>query len=302
MRNPLPTSLYISGGIFFLFWICFSGACNLIDPEEPAPAYLYVPEFRLQTNPASQGSDSHKITDIWLTADGRFLGVYSLPATVPVLAEGQTGIIIEPGIKNNGINGASISYPLYRIYETTVDLIPGKTDTIRPVTFYISNLKVAAIDDFESPGRLFNKVLNDSGDGMVSTGDDAFEGNFSGLITLDKDRPVVEISTTRLFQDLTATSPVVYLEVNYKAEAPVVFGVIGYVGGPGGLSNPILDPGFAPKDTWNKIYFNLSPLLTDPQYTGGYQLVLQAFIPQENGRLVRDSARILMDNIKLLHL
>lgn len=302
MKNPLPSFFKKVGGKFFLLCICFSSACNLIDPEEPTPAYLYIPEFRLQTNPATQGTDSHKITDIWLTVNGKFIGVYPLPATVPVLAEGQAEIIIEPGIKNNGINGASISYPLYRIYETAMDLAPGKTDTIRPLTSYISNLKVAAIDDFESGGRLFNKVLNDSGSGMVATSDDVFEGNFSGLITLDKDRSVVEISTTRLFQDLTATSPVVYLEVNYKAEAPVVFGVIGYVGGPGGLSTAILDPGFAPKDTWNKIYFNLSPLLTDPQYTGGYQLVLQAFIPQENGQFIVDSAKILMDNIKLLHL
>ena len=119
------------------------------------------------------------------------------------------------------------------------------------------------------------------------------------MIRLDKDHPVQEITTTRLFKDLTTVSPVVYLEVSYKAEAPVIFGVIGYGSG---LSTPILDPGFAPKDTWNKIYFNLSSLLTDPQYTDGYQLVMQAFIPQVNGQLEMDSAKVWLDNIKLLHL
>lgn len=278
--------------------LAFSG-CFLAGDDEGVPAYIHIPSFKLETQPGTQGSAAQKITDVWVSVNDRFLGVYPLPATVPVLESGQVDVLLEAGIKDNGINATSVSYPFYRIYETSADLEIGEVDTLRPVVTYLSGLKFAAIEDFESSNLLFNKLLNSGGDGLVRTTGDVFEGDYSGLIRLDKDHPVQEITTTRLFKDLTTVSPVVYLEVSYKAEAPVIFGVIGYGSG---LSTPILDPGFAPKDTWNKIYFNLSSLLTDPQYTDGYQLVMQAFIPQVNGQLEMDSAKVWLDNIKLLHL
>ncbi|HQU57565.1 MAG TPA: hypothetical protein PLU64_00170, partial [Saprospiraceae bacterium] len=107
--------------------------------------------------------------------------------------------------------------------------------------------------------------------------------------------------TTERFSGLASRSPFVYLEVNYKSDVPVLFGLIG--NRKNGIPSQeviILDPGFVPKAEWNKIYFNLSYLINEINQEE-YQVVFQAFIPIENGQFSRKQANVWLDNIKLLH-
>ncbi|MCB0638866.1 MAG: hypothetical protein KDC54_19695, partial [Lewinella sp.] len=53
---------------------CLLPACDLINPEEPIPAYLYVAPFALNTAPNIEGSNSAKITEGWVFVNGEFLG------------------------------------------------------------------------------------------------------------------------------------------------------------------------------------------------------------------------------------
>ena len=48
------------------------------------------------------------------------------------------------------------------------------------------------------------------------------------------------------------------------------------------------------------VYFNLSRMIVDLNREE-YQVVLQAYIPIENGQLSKKSADIWLDNIKLVH-
>lgn len=270
--------------------------CNLINPEESIPSYIRIEPFTLETE-AAQGSSSEKITEGWLTVNGEFLGVYQLPAMVPVLQEGMVDIFLEAGIKDNGIGSTPDIYPFYEAYETQIELIPNQDFTINPSIGYIPDTRFSFIEDFESGSTIFQDVLLGEGEIQVNTAD-VFEGNFSGQIELSENDPILEIATLEAYQDLANRSPFVYLEVNYKSDVPVTFGLVGRNGA--NAPSTVFEPGFNPKDSWNKIYFNLSGLLATSPFDA-HQIGLSAFIPVENGQLTQNNARVYLDNIKLVH-
>lgn len=277
------------------------GGCDLINPEEPIPAYLYVTGFDLETNATTEGTNSHKITDVWVSVDGNFLGAYTLPALIPVLETGEHAISLDAGIKDNGISATPEIYPFYQTYQVTVDLAENETDTLRPVTRYKTGVKFSLIEPFESTNHQFRDIRNPAGaTGIQISSEDAFEGDFSGLITLDssQNKNYVEISSLDRFRDLMKDGVYVYLELNYKSQVPVIWGVTGHLDG--GSSSTLYDPGFVPKEEWNKIYFNLSKMIFDGDFDE-YQVSFQAFIPVENGKPSLPVAKIWLDNIKLVH-
>lgn len=281
-----------------LGWLALVGLlwqCDLVNPEEATPAYLKIEEFTFTTSVA-QGSNHQKITEVWVSINGEFLGVYDLPALVPVLAFGPTVVKLEAGIRDNGISSIPEIYPFYDPFTVNVDLAAGQTTNITPSTRYIDGIQFGFIEDFEdSRPRIFVEQL--TGETPLNrTQTDVFEGGYSGHIALTKaNNPVVELATGLDFGDLQSAGVFVYLEVTYKSEAPVAWGIVGpgdAILGPEGF----FDVGFTPKDDWNKIYFNLSEMIFTSQLDE-YKIGLQAFLLETSP----DSANVFLDNIKLVH-
>ncbi|MCB9080263.1 MAG: hypothetical protein H6555_00960 [Lewinellaceae bacterium] len=278
-------------------------ACELINPEEAIPAYLRVEPFTLTTT-ATQGSNSQKITEAWLFVDDDFLGVYALPATIPLLVTGEGTIRLEPGIKDNGIASTPEIYPFYQPFTQTVTLAPDQTVTLRPTTTYKPTTRFALIENFERGSHLFPFLVSGTDVNRITIvgGVDAFEGNGSGLLRVTTDAPLATIATGARFRDLQASNINVYLEVNYRAEAPVVFGLLAYNQvGQASNGDIVFAAGFNASPTWNKIYFNLTQVLLERQ-PAEFQLLMQTALPAgENGQPAPAAANIWLDNIKLVH-
>jgi hypothetical protein len=284
--------------VFFLAGSLLS--CELINPEEPIPAYLYVKPFQFSAG-SRQGSASHKITEVWVSADGDFLGAYNLPAVVPVLKQGKVNVRLEAGIRDNGRSATPEIYPFYQIIEQSIDLKPNRLDTLRPQISYKPGIKFAMIDDFESGTHSFQTLVTGvDASRMTVVSDQIFEGRGAGLIRLNEKNPSVELATTRRFSGFFEKGNAVYLELNYLSQGPVSFGVIGYKSGAtaGQISYVA---GFNPSDKWNKIYFNLSEAIASSKLDE-YQIILNATLPKnENGTNSRTEADIRIDNIKLIY-
>ncbi len=274
--------------------LLFGSSCELINPAEEIPSYLYVTPFSFTTDLVKEGSASANITEAWLTVNGDFLGTYSLPALIPVLASGNASVRLEAGIHDNGIRSTPNVYPYYEAFTLDVDLIPNETDTINPSTSYREEVEFSFIEDFENGNNLFTRQLEGQ-NGLTLTNDVIFEGAQSGMIKLTTDDPLVEIATIEAFPGLADTSPLVYLEVNYKSEVAVAWGVIGFTT-LSGEELKIIEPGFRARDNWNKIYFDLSLLVLEGN-TVAHQIVLQADLSGTN----QSEAIIYLDNIKLVH-
>lgn len=281
-RNTLAWVMMIALGLV---------ACDIINPEEPIPAFLYISAFALETSP-DEGSSSDNIRELWLTVDGQSLGAYRIPNAIPILAEGAAEIRLQAGIRDNGITRDPNTYPFYAPATFNRDLVPGDTDTLPPIAFrYREETQFAFIEDFEDDLAVF--------EGIERSTAEVFEGEYAGLIQLDTLNTVVRLGTTAAYSNLTALSPQVYVEMNYLSDVPVAVGVAGQPDVPG-FPTVALDAGFLPNSEWNKIYFSLGGLLQQGQF-GSVQIVLEAFLtdPQQLGP--DGVARVYLDNIKLVH-
>lgn len=272
-------------------------SCDVINPAEDIPSYIYVSDFQLTTN-NNQGTNSNKITDIWVTVGNDFQGVYSLPALIPILAQGDQQITLEAGIKNNGINGNSAAYPFYQPMQVNVNLKPNEIDTLQARTSYRADAKFPLLENFESNNHAFRDLqagVDFNRIQIVSAG--AFQGS-SAQLMVDKSNPAVILATLNRYPNPSSKSTSTYLEVNYKSEAAVLFGIIGYKNGV--AAAPVYKAGFLEKAEWNKIYFDLSELLAGTTYDE-FKVIFQAVLPSQNNVYTKDKATIWLDNIKLVH-
>ena len=279
----------------------FFQGCSWIDPPDPSPSWLRIEPLTLTTDPRLQGSASSNITEAWVQVNGVFLGAYPLPANIAVLATGIREIIVNPGIKENGIASTPDIYPFYQEIKIQGKLIPGQTFPVNTQITYRPNTRFPLIEGFENDGHAFQLLLKGNTSNRIQINRaNAFEGSGSGLIELNTQGPEVEIATTTKYSGLTEKGAFVYLEVDYQSDVPVVFGVIATNKASGQASIRFLR-GFNPSNTWKKIYFNFSPELAG-SVPEDYQVILRAAIPiNADGTLSRTNARIHLDNIKLVH-
>ena len=71
-------------------------ACEIINPDEKIPGYIYIDSIIVKTNLGYQGSNSQNISDVWINiedeTENKLLGIYQLPAKFPVLKTGKIKI------------------------------------------------------------------------------------------------------------------------------------------------------------------------------------------------------------------
>jgi len=288
---------------FIIVGILFSiTSCDIVNPEEPIPAYLVIPEFTLNTELSTEGTNSHKITEAHIFVANEFIGIFSLPATVPVLAEGVQDVEIFPGIRPNGLGDITDIYPFYERYQTTLDFVSGSIDTIMPVTRYLDNVKFffEPQENFEDGTLTF--AIDIDGDPATTielTNQEVFEGNGSGLIELERTDAQMELGSNLITDLPTSNSTATFLELNYKTETSFLVGVIGY-DSQGRIIYSLVDKGVNPRDDWNKIYFDFSEEMIDlisvEDQLAGWRLVIISDLFDG----ATDQANIYLDNIKLV--
>lgn len=275
--------------------------CELINPEEEIPAYVEITAPILSTV-AGQGSASEKITEVWVFVDEEFVGAFPIPARVPIQKSGQTTVRVEAGIRENGLRSTPDIYPFYTTYEQVVDLVPNETVRIVPQIAYRNDVQVAFLENFERGGTIFQTVVTGTATSRISINETIpFEGQGSGQITLSTTDPFVEIATSPRYRDLLDNGNVVYVEMDYQSDIPLSVGIIGYSEN---QEDPVAfayQAGFNPSETWNKIYFNLTPIVFASN-ADEFQIVLRTGLPlDENATFAQETGLILLDNIKLIH-
>lgn len=281
----------------WLLPILLLAACK--DQEEAIPAYLKIEQFSINS-PGSNGG--HKITEGWLYVNDVFLGAYSLPALVPVLAEGQSTIQVFPGVKENGQTLTPGLYPLLDRFETTAVLTPAETTTIQPLTRYATSaifpwsLERAA---FDNSSIVLENRDGDSTTSFVVTTMGAFEGN-SVLMQVDTAHQIIEIATELVSNLPTTGDRPVWLELHYQNNMPFEFWILGAdASGNNEVAQPVFQ--FAPSEDWNKIYFNLTNFLVNLQQVK-HRLFFRVKLPlNSSGTPAQDSGAVYLDNIRLIH-
>ena len=223
------------------------------------------------------------------------MGSYTLPAEVPVITSGESEIIVFPGIRANGIKSTPDIYPFYAEYRLEQNLTPGKRYEINPTTTYIDNAKFSFIEPFEGTNIL---VTEEDGNPMTKVVLDenvVFEGNSSARLTVSKENEDLEVFSITKYGDIPLDGRPVYIELNYKNDAPFTMGLVGSENGNSSFPNYFYI--FKPQEDWNKIYIDLTEQIKVSGFPN-YQIAFQVLQPPN---AEQESHSVYMDNLKLVH-
>ncbi len=264
--------------------------CALFDNFDELPMFVTVESVGVVTNP-SQGSASHKIQDIWPSADGQSIGVFEVPTTFPVLDDDAiTTMTYFAGIRRVGIADDHTIYPFYERIIVDKDFV-AESACIENLTFnYIDNLNFRIVEDFEISHVFSRDVDEDPITELLITSTGGFEGN-CGLMTLTEENPEIEVATASEISGIPTNGTAVYLELDYQTEINLNVGLQANINGTE-FEQYFLT--LTPNSIWNKVYIDLSEILQDSGLDS-YRVLFGATYQGST------TAEIRIDNVKLVH-
>lgn len=295
-KNSFYKSGLLSAILVVLFQ--FSG-CEVINPDEEIPSYLYIPKITLNTDYPSQGSNSNGIADGWVYVDDYLIGVFELPATIPVTKKGYCKIEIRAGIRKNGQSNSRIYYPFYSTYVKYTTLAPKVTDTLGPIVVgYQNNINFKLIEGFDELSTKFEITKRFLKDTFVTVTNPAevFGGTGgSGLLEMKADTSsILEIATISEYS-LPGSGADVFVELDYKCDFQFTLGYIAIPSGDIPQYTSIIT--FYPTDSiWKKAYISLKEDIGSQAEGTKYKLFMGS---AKGGKLYQP--KIYIDNVKLVH-
>jgi hypothetical protein len=279
----------------FLLLLIFTACSKLKDKQKAPEAFFMQSEAVAVSTTTLQGTQSHKITDLWYYVNGQYKGAYPTGNIFPVASTGPTQLTVYAGIKNNGISTTRLPYEFYEplVIDTAID--PGKL-VKRNFTFkYKSGTKFNLVEPFEGFGSVSGtsiKVSNNSDttfqilDKTSNPSADVFEGNKCMYFAVDNVSKIAQFETTVAY-NLPKSGQAVYLELNYKCSQPFDVGVFS-----GSSFQYAGTVNTSPE--WNKIYIQLSTAVSSLPNTS-CQLYIRTLF---NGEA--SYQQFWIDNIKIL--
>lgn len=262
-------------------------ACDIINPEEDAPAFLEFGTIELVTDSGNEGSNYHNINNISVFSQAEFIGTFELDATIPIFNIGTENFSFEAGIKENGISSSRIPYPFYQIEASDQTFDRGETNEVSLSFSYKNNIIFETIEDFENGNEL--TVSQTSVFPQITTDqNEVLEGNRSLAIRLpDTDD---EFNAQSNSYEIPENLPV-FIELDYTCNQIFAVGLTSTIG-----SNDLqlLKVTLTPTSERNKIYIRVDDLIqSNPG--DSYKIVIQA---TKDDSL--EEGTIIIDNLKLV--
>lgn len=266
--------------------------------KAPDVAYIQIDTLLVSAG-GPFGTSSADLSTFWVEQNGNQIGAFAPPAKVPVLAGENQSIRIIPGVHINGSYSQRNQYEMLSPRTFNWDLAIGEVKTLsaNATTFsYNQDYTIEVIEDFDDVGLNFlRSPKSDTNLLIVNEASEIFNypgemPNKSGKVVM-KPMSRAEFKTLQAFE-LPQYGANVWMEVNYKTEIPLTFGVV---------ANEQLQSIQAPvvtlfaNEDWNKVYINLVTEVSGYPNAGDYNLFFGALNTTE------DSATIYIDNIKLLY-
>ncbi|MBI9068405.1 MAG: hypothetical protein JEZ09_14010 [Salinivirgaceae bacterium] len=277
-------NLLIISTLFFLFT-----NCDIINPEEPIPAYLEVDSISL-----SHEINAIGIQDVWVDIDGNSLGVYELPAKFPVAKTGKTKVTLTPGIKVNGINEQRTYYPFYESIELNIDLKPSETVVVNQTTTYTDWTNIAYSQPFEITHDFSKYEGSDTS--IYIRYEDYFEGGSCGAVYLDSINNSFIIQSPSIDIPDLSGAPGMFLELNFKTNTFVRVGYYILSGNEIITTTPIYIVQLVEKNTWTKLYIDLYNHLIKYNNSGyQYRIFMDGWIGDG-----KSEALFLLDDLKII--
>lgn len=272
--------------VLFFLTLIFFYSCEVINTEEDIPSIISIESIEVL------GNHTSKITEAWVYIDDEFQGVYPLPTQFPILKNGQQDIIVEAGIKKNGISSSRDNYPYFTSYEISTELIENQNNSLNPKVSYSVN-PFPYDENFEGVGTTL-EVISDSANHVLEKIYDSSNPNFGNYYA----KSVISGEYGELFECNTANfdlpkNKAVYLEMDYKCNSTIVVGI--YANGTSTVNkNAVIY--LNEKEDWNKIYISLTETIINFNDAIDYKLFFA--IPRDTSVTQNE---MYLDNIRLVY-
>jgi hypothetical protein len=295
--------------IYIILLALLSASCK---KEDLTPSYIEITKedlqnsmdmsnFNLENNTTYSSEELAAIarqnfTHVVLLVNGKSLGVYTLPAKIPVLASDSARLYIMPCIKMDGMSTTIRNYEgIVAPCITTVFLKKGETYTFKdnPIRFnYQKGTQLPLLE-------LFNNSTGFKPDSVSSTVPivlETVDGQNIGSITLNGQQELFEIIGPEI--ELPSLGEDLFFEMDYKMSDTVEmfvgidlnYNTIWNARALIGIRNPI--------NTWNKIYVNLTKVVGDG---GQGNTSVKAKIRLSGTSLNKEQVKFYFDNMKVIY-
>lgn len=267
--------------------------------DQPEVAWLKIDKWNLVSNPDAQtpqGELSHNLSQVFVNMDGRSLGMYELPAKIPIIGDGVHEFVIIPGIINNGISRTKKRYPFLEQYKGTITLKKNDTVSFTPHTRYYSSTKFL-IEDFESPSMQLD-VSTESSATLGRNNDPNILkwGNKYGEILLtDSDSLIAFVTNFQTVLPKLGTE--VYLEFDFMNTNSLLTSTIAYGNGDFHIDPyVIIAPQKEGEAVWKHAYIDLKENVSYYQTTPINEVQFTLLLDE-----MGTSKYFYIDNIKLIY-
>ena len=278
--------------LFFVIIALALSSCKVFSPDEIVPSYIYVNEIMVKTTSA-QGSSSSNIIDAWVYVDGNYIGTWELPSKIPIHASGNYNLQIFAGIKKSGLTALRVTNPFMNSFDTTMNSIPNKLDSLSPkVTYESANFW---IEDFEDPGIKFTKAsYSDTTLEITINPAEVFEGNGTGKIKLTNSQLLFEGFTSEpSFNSFPKGGKPVYLEMDFKSNEVITIGIYH-----NNFSTALVKEEYFNLNPsggeWKKIYLDLTDVVSLQTRASEFEIYLQV------KKKFSSEPEVFVDNIKVI--
>jgi hypothetical protein len=254
--------------------------------------YIELKEPKLSS--VSSPVETHNITEVWVFQDDQIIGLFPLPAKVPIVSENASvKIKISAGIRNNGIKDTPKLYPFIAPIETSIEFVPSETKIIPlQFTYKTQGVNMPINDNFESRHSFETDLDGNFATFLSLSTNFAASGLRSGEVKLTEDVNFVEIGSNLDIKKQDINSGASYVEFDYKGEGEISIGVAK-------INNSIFKVDrliYVPcKQEWNHIYIDFTTVL-QPKDFDAYRIVF-GFTKAGNSNL----SNVYIDNVKHLH-
>lgn len=268
--------------------------CDLINPEEKQPAYLYLEKPLLV-----DGGDTleNMIPDVWVFQGNDYYGTFVAPARLPLLdVENNGQIVVRPGVWEHYNSDRHLFNPFIKFDTLEQQLSTGSTVTYRPVFSYFPDtiITYAFEEKFEDVVLRFQHYgLREDTAKLERSTANPLQGNGCGVVQFDADHKSLDMISTTLM-DLPRGSEETYVEVKFRGDIKFAVGLVaeGFGITDGNVMLLLLNDGYTDDGQWRAAYFPITAYLGSGYPGAKFRLRLYALADGSNRTLYLDNVRV----------
>lgn len=289
--------------LFYIFISCLMlFSCDKSGNLVPAFIIINKEDITIRSS-LFAGVTAQDFSDVWVTVNGQSLGCWELPAKIPVLETGNCNLIVNVGIKMNGVTSTRPVYPFVNSYKIkSIDIEPNDEIHLKPVFTYYDDIIFPVRENFENAGIVLIPGADSETDIITKITDqnliyknpwDSNDVNYnSGLIELKDTATYFEIETDEL--TLGTTNYYTFCELNYKTEGTIGVSLIVINSSGTRTSNPIAMYNASPNE-WKKAYVNLTQALIRNYTASSFKIQIMGYREED-----ASNAKFYLDNIRVV--